>query len=188
MKRSSHAFAGSEAPFVPLIGVASAEGIGTGPPGEFGSLAVKTSTPVSVTNIVCSTPPSAQQHRVKHACKLTKLGTPLPILRRTRPIIRPRLIPMRPQINHRLNRKAHARLRLPNRLVLAIMRDIRRRVEQLVHTMSAISLYDGAVSRFGELFNGVARVAEEHAGFHEIDGGGQTVAGGFDDADRFGVG
>lgn len=29
-------------------------GIGIGPPGEFSCLAVRTSTPVSVTNIVCS--------------------------------------------------------------------------------------------------------------------------------------
>ena len=34
----------------PLVGV----GIGIGPPGELGFLAVKTSTPVSVTNMVCS--------------------------------------------------------------------------------------------------------------------------------------
>lgn len=44
-------FAGSTlSPFV----VASTTGIGIGPPGEFGSLAVKTSTPSAVTNKVCS--------------------------------------------------------------------------------------------------------------------------------------
>jgi hypothetical protein len=38
--------------FSPLVG--STTGIGIGPPGELGSLAVKTSTPSAVTRRVCS--------------------------------------------------------------------------------------------------------------------------------------
>ena len=60
---------------------------------------------------------------------MLKLRRPAPILRDTRPIIRPRLILVRPQTNHRLDRKAHPRLRRPDRLVLRIMRHIRRRMK-----------------------------------------------------------
>lgn len=39
----------------PFASSFATSGIGIGPPGELSSLAVKTSTPVSVTSIVCST-------------------------------------------------------------------------------------------------------------------------------------
>ena len=118
---------------------------------------------------------------------MLKLRRPPPINRHTRPIIRPRLVPRTPQRDHRLNRKTHPHLGLPDGLVLRIMRHIRRRVEELVNTMAHICLHHLAVLRLGVFFDRVAVIAEQRPGFHERDGFVETAARGLDDAHAVGV-
>lgn len=116
--------------------------------------------------------------------ELRRLAT---IRSNTRPVIRPRLILVRAQRNHRLDSKAHARFRLANGLVLGVVRNIRRAMEELVNAVAAVSFHDAAVVGFGEFLDRVAVVAEERAGLDEFDRFFQAVAGGFDDAHAVGV-
>lgn len=50
------------------------------------------------------------------------------------------------------------------------MRHVRRAVEQLVNTMTAVRLDNGAVLCLCVLFNDVSGVAEEHARFDDLNG------------------
>lgn len=108
--------------FVPFSAFSTTGNV-TGPPGEFGNLAVRTSTPSAVTKSVCSMKKSVNYTYIK-SVKPTKLRRPLAVLCRAGPVIWPCLILVRPQVNHRLDRKAHTLLRLPNRLVVLVMRDV----------------------------------------------------------------
>ena len=112
-----------------------------------------------------------------------KLRGATPVLRNTRPIIRPRLILIGPQTDHRFNCKRHPGLRHPHRLILRIMRHIRRAMKQTIHPMAAVRFDDAATSTLGVFFNHGPRVAESHARFDELDGFVEAFAGGFDDAD-----
>ena len=60
-------------------------------------------------------------------------------------------------------------------------------MEQHVDTVSAICLDSAAISRFGVFFDYTARVPEGHAGFHKFYSVLETFAGGFDNANGFGV-
>lgn len=77
---------------------------------------------------------------------------------------------MRPQIDHRLDRKAHTLLRLPNRLVVLVMRDIRCAMEQAVNAVADVRLDNVALLRLGVLIDGGAKVAEEDARLDHRDG------------------
>jgi len=65
---------------------------------------------------------------------------------------------------------------------------IGRGVKQLVDPMPAVRPYDTAFLRLGVLLDDVAGVSERHAGFDDLDGGGETLPCGFDDADGVPVG
>lgn len=77
--------------FSPFDSPLVASGIGTGPPGESGSLAVSTSTPSSVTSRVCSALRQYKQLEI-HTLKLTKLRSQRAVLRDTCPVVRPCLV------------------------------------------------------------------------------------------------
>jgi len=111
-----------------------------------------------------------------------------PILRRTRPIIRPRLISIRAQADHGLNGEARAGLGDTDGFVFRVVRHVGRAVEELVDAVAAVGFDDGAVTGFGMFFDGAAGLAEEHARFDEFDGFGEALAGSFDNADGFRVG
>lgn len=113
----------------------------------------------------------------------TELRTPQSILRNTRPIIRPRLIPMRPQAYHRLNRKRHARLRNPHRLILRIMRHTRRCVEQLIDPMTTVSRHNTTIPGLRLLGDYIARLLERHARLDNFYCFVEASAGGLDHAD-----
>lgn len=129
--------------FVPFS-TFSTTGMATGPPGEFGNLAVRTSTPSAVTKSVCSMRKSANSTNIRSA-KPTKLRRSLPVLRRAGPVVWPGHVLVRSQIDHRLDRKAHALLRLPNRLVVLVMRDVWRAMEQAVDAVAYVRLDDVAL-------------------------------------------
>ena len=77
---------------------------------------------------------------------MLELCGPRTILSDTRPIIRPCLVPVRPQANHRLNSETHPWLCNTNSLVLRIMRYIGRAVEELVYAVTTVGLNHTAPS------------------------------------------
>ena len=87
----------------------------------------------------------------------------------TRPVIRPGLVLVRAQGNHRLDGETHAGLRLSDSLVLGVMGHVGRAVEALVDAVAAVGLDDAAVVALGDLLDGVAVVAEERAGLDELN-------------------
>ena len=117
-----------------------------------------------------------------------KLRRPGPIHRRARPVVRPRLVAVAAQADHGLDGEAHARLGDANGLVLGVVGHAGGGVEELVDAVAAVGADDGAGAGLGVLLDGVARVADRHARFDEVDGLGEAFAGGFDDADGVAVG
>ena len=105
----------------------------------------------------------------------------------TRPVVRPGLVLVCAQGNHRLDGEAHAGLRLADSLILGVMRHVGRAVEALVDTVAAVGLDDAAVVALGDLLDSVAVVAEERAGLDELDRFGETVTCGLDNAHGVGV-
>lgn len=107
---------------------------------------------------------------------LTKLRRQGAILSDTRPVIRPGLVSVRADADHRLDREAHTRLRLPNRLVLRIVRDVWRTVEELVDAVAAVSPDNAAVLALRVLLDDVAVLAEERAWLHQLNSLFQTLS------------
>lgn len=119
--------------------------------------------------------------------KPTKLRRPLPVLRRAGPVVWPGHVLVRPQVDHRLDRKAHALLCLPDRLVVLVMRDVRRAMEQAIDAVADVGLDDVALLRLGVLVDRGAKVAEEDTRLHHRDGVVQAGARRFDDTHGVGV-
>lgn len=119
---------------------------------------------------------------------LTKLRSLLAINRRARPVIGPGDIAVLAQRNHGLNRKSHAGLALSHRLVLGVVGDVGRAVEQRVDAVAAVRADDAAVPLLCNLFDNVAKLADERARLDGGDGGVEAVAGSFHNADRVRVG
>ena len=118
---------------------------------------------------------------------MLELRSPATVCSDTGPVVGPRLVLVGPESDHRLDSKAHARLRLADGLVLGVMGNIRSAVEELVDAVAAVSLHNATVVCFGDLFDRVAVVSEEGAGLDELDRLFQAVAGGLDDAHAVGV-
>lgn len=100
---------------------------------------------------------------------MLKLCGPFAVSSDTRPIVGPGLVPMGTQTYHWLNRETHPRFRRPNSLVLAIVRNIRGAVEQLIDSMSTVRCYHTAILGLCKLFNHITGISEEHARFHNLD-------------------
>ena len=171
-----------QTPHIFLVTYADAAAAGsiraTGPPGESGCLAVRISTPSSVTSSVCSAIGSAKWYHDEFCSKtkLTELSCPRSVGRDTRPLVRPCHVPVGSQGDHGLDGKAHAWLRLTHCLVLRIMRHVGRAVEQLVDAVSAVCLDDGAFLRLCVLLDYVSVLAEQRARLHHLDGLVQTLS------------
>lgn len=86
---------------------------------------------------------------------------------------------MCPQSNHRLDGKAHARLRLSHSLILGIMRNIRRTMEQAVDTVATVCLDDTAILRLGVLFYYVSVISEKGSRLDQFDRFVQTLPSSF---------
>lgn len=94
---------------------------------------------------------------------------------------------MRPQVDHRLDRKAHSLLRLPNRLVVLVMRNVRCAMEQAVDAVADVRLDDVAFLRLGVLVDRSSEVAEEDAGLDHRNGVVQAGACCLNNTDGVGV-
>lgn len=146
-----------------------------GPPGEFSLAAVKTSTPVSVTSKVCSRRILAQFWRRTIHIARTKLSGPFAINGRICPIIRPVNLARCSQGKDGLDRKSHSRFADPYRLVLGIMRYPRRRVEFGINTMTSPCRNNTTIFGLGVCLNGLTKVSERGARFHELNRLFQTL-------------
>lgn len=96
---------------------------------------------------------------------MLKLRSARPILRRTRSIIRPRLISIRAQADHELNDEAHAELDDINDFVFRVVRHVERAVKELIDVVIAVDFDDEAVTIFDMFFNDAVELAKEHAEF-----------------------
>lgn len=114
--------------------------------------------------------------------QLTKLGRLFPVYRSARPIVGPSDVPVLSQRNHRLNGKGHARLALSHSLVLGVMRDVRRAVEDGVDAVADVGPDHTAVLALGVLLDMIAKVAEQRAWLDVFDGLFQTLACGLNHA------
>ena len=119
--------------------------------------------------------------------KLTKLSGPLPIASHTCPVIWPRLISVRTQRNHRLDRETHALLGGSYSLVFGIMWDARRTVEQAVDAVTTISLDDTTVSFLDMLLDHVPIIPKKGSWLDEPDGCVQAFSGGLNHPNGIGV-
>jgi hypothetical protein len=126
--------------------------------------------------MLCDGHVSKQEKQGESRKAHTKLRRQFPINRGARPVIRPGNVTILTQRDHWLDREGHARFTLPDRLVLGVMRDIRRAVEDGVDAVSDIGPDHTAVFRLSMLFNSVAKLAEERAGLDQLDGFCETLA------------
>jgi hypothetical protein len=85
------------------------------------------------------------------------------ILGDTRPIIRPCLVSVRANADHRFNCETHSWFCLPNCLVLRVVRDIGCAVEKLVDTVSAVGPDYAAVLALCMFLNDITVFAEQRA-------------------------
>lgn len=147
-------------------------GMGIGPPGEFSNLAVKTSTPVSVTSSVCSISCYVSVPKLElsfERCLLTKLCCPFAVRRSVCPIIRPTNFSIAAQGQNRLNRECHPRFTSSYSLVLRVVGDPRRRVKLRIDTVAAPSFNNGKVPRGCVLLNDLAELSNRHTRFYDLD-------------------
>lgn len=91
---------------------------------------------------------------------------------------------MRAQRNHGLDGKAHSGLCRSDGLILGVVGDVRRAMEELVDAVAAVRLDHTAVPLLRQLLNNVAWIAEQHPRLHDLDRLIQRVACRLDDANR----
>ena len=118
---------------------------------------------------------------------LTKLSSPLAVNRGAGPVVRPRHIPVLAQRNHRLDREGHARLALADSLVLRVVWDVGRTVEQAVDAVATVCPDDAAVVLLGLLLDDVAELTYQNTRLDRLDGFVQTLARGLHDPHVLGV-
>ena len=116
---------------------------------------------------------------------MLKLCCPTPITRHTCPVVRPCLVSIASQTDHRLDGEGHARLASADSLVLRIVWNIRCGVECAVDAMTAVRFDDRAAPRLGMLFDDVAEVFERHAGLHDRDCLIEALSRSLDELDEF---
>lgn len=156
--------------------LATFSGIGIGPPGESAVRAVRISQPSSVTRSVCSAKSisdlSHKQWTLQDDvdCKRTKLGCFLSVNGCAGPVIGPSNVPVLAQSNHGLNGKGHSNLALAHSLVLGIVRDIGRAVEELSDAVAAVRSNYAAVFLLCNLLDNVSKLSDQDARLDGLDG------------------
>lgn len=103
------------------------------------------------------------------------------------PVIGPRAIPVGSDVDHGLDREAHARFGSTHGLVLSIVGNIWGAVEQLVDAVTTVALDHTAVAALCMLFDHISRVPEKHTRLHQVDGHVQTLSRSLDNANGVGV-
>lgn len=111
------------------------------------------------------------------------MGGALAVYRRARPVVGPSNVTVLAEGNHRLNGKSHTRLGLTNSLVLGVVGDVRRAVEELVDSVSAVGADYAAVTGLGMLLNDVAKLTEENTWLNGLDGKVQALSRALSDTD-----
>jgi len=159
-------------------------GIGIGPPGEFSLLAVRTSTPVSVTSNVCSVSSSAWDHRHQTLLARTELGSPFAINRHIGPVVRPIHLLRLPNSKDGLYRERHPRFADTWNLALAVVGDPGRGMEMLVYPVASPSRYNFAASGLGVLLDDGTEVPYRRAGLDDRNGLVQALPGRLYHSDR----
>lgn len=119
--------------------------------------------------------------------QLTKLRRPLSINSGAGPVVGPGDVPVLAEGQHRLDGERHAGLALSNGLVLGVMRNVWRAVEDGVDAVADIRPNDAAVIGLCVLLDDVAKLAEEGAGLDELDGLVETLARRLNQTDDVGV-
>lgn len=121
------------------------------------------------------------------AVSRTKLRGELAVDGGAGPVVGPGLVPVRAEVDHGLDGEAHALLRGADGLVVLVVRDVGRAVEQAVDAVADVRAHHVALLRLGVLVDRVAEVAEQHARLDQRDGLRQALARRLDDAHRVGV-
>lgn len=101
--------------------------------------------------------------------ELTKLRSQRAILGHTCPLIGPCLVPVRTNTDHGLDGEAHARLCRSNCLVLRVMRNVGRAMEELVDTVPAVRPDYATVLALCVLLDDVSVLTEECAWLNNLD-------------------
>lgn len=156
----------------------------TGPPGESPFLAVNTSTPVSVTSIVCST------------CRLVSKDIPFEVERRhtelcrpfaidgcISPLVWPIHILVFSQSQDRLDSERHSGFAGTHSPILTVMGNPWRWVKFRVDAMSSPSRHDATAARLRMRLDNRAKLADQTARFDQCDGEVQTLPRCLDESD-----
>lgn len=114
---------------------------------------------------------------------LTKLSRQLAINSCAGPVVRPRNVSVLAQGNHGFNSKGHSRLAFADCLVLGVVWDIGRAVEQLADSVAAVGSDDTAVLLLGVLLDDVSKLPDQGTGLHSLDGLLQALSCRLDDTD-----
>lgn len=174
---------------LPALVASSELGLEIGPPGESWFLAVRISTPSSVTKRVCS---GARQHAFvaieSTGAKLTKLRGTLAINSGAGPVVWPSDVAILAQCNHRFDGKCHSWLAFTNSLVLGIVGDVGRTMEKRVDAMATVGADDAAVLLLGMLLNDISKLADQDSRFDSLDGFFEAFACRFDNPYVFRIG
>lgn len=118
----------------------------------------------------------------------TKLCSPLAVDGRAGPVIWPGDIAVLSERYHGLDCECHARLELAHSLVLRVMWDARRAVEDGVDSVAAVRPYHTASPRLGVFLDDIAKLPEKCAGFCNLYCLVETLPRSLDHADRVWVG
>lgn len=113
---------------------------------------------------------------------LTKLRRAHTIDRSAGPVVGPCNIAVLAESNHGLNGKGHTSLAFANRLVLGIMRNVGRAMEELVDTVTAVCSDDTALLLRSVLLDNVAKLADQNAGLNSLDRLFQALTRGLNNA------
>lgn len=114
---------------------------------------------------------------------LTKLSRQLSVNGCAGPVVRPRNVSVLAQRNHGLDSKGHSRLAFADCLVLGVVWDIGRAVEQLADSVAAVGSDDTAVLLLGVLLDDVSKLPDQGTGLHSLDGLFQALSCRLDDTD-----
>ena len=106
------------------------------------------------------------------------LGGQLAVLGDHGPAVGQHLIMGFAGVDHRLDGEHHAFLQLQAGAGLAVMQHLRIFVEHLADTVPAVLAHHGEALGLRQFLDGVADIAQAHAGPHHLDAGQHALAGG----------
>lgn len=129
----------------------------------------------------------ANVHFILLVDSLTKLSCQLAVNGCAGPVVRPRNVSVLAQGNHGLDSKGHSRLAFADCLVLGVVGDVGRAVEQLADSVAAVGSDDTAVSLLGVLLDNVSKLSDESTGLHSLNRLFQALSCRLDDTDGVGV-